>query len=35
MKRHNLEFEKLIISKAVGLAFHRFNFVIGTFQRAG
>ena len=35
MKRHNFEFKKLIISKAVGLAFHRFDLVIGTLQRAG
>jgi hypothetical protein len=27
MKRHNFEFEKLIISKTIGLAFHRFDFM--------
>jgi hypothetical protein len=35
MKRHNFEFEKLIISKTIGLAFHRFDFIIGTLQWAG
>lgn len=35
MKRHDFEFEKLIIPEAVSLAFHRFDFVVSPFQGAG
>lgn len=33
MKSHDLEFEKLLIAKAIGLTFHGFDLVVGALQR--
>ena len=33
MNGHDFEFEKVLISEAVSLSFHGFDFVVGAFKR--
>jgi len=35
MNTHNSEFEKLVVTVAVGLSFHRFDLVVCSFNGAG
>ena len=34
MNRQDFEFEELLVSEAVSLSFHCFDFVVGALQRA-
>ena len=34
MDSEDFESEEFLVSKSIGLAFHRFDFVVGAFQRA-
>jgi hypothetical protein len=34
MNRHDLEFEKFIVSASINLSFHGFDFIVGAFKRA-
>jgi hypothetical protein len=35
MNPHDFQFEEFIVSEAVSLSFHGFDFIVGAIQRAG